>query len=73
MFLGFLWSFQVIQLTFVFLFHNYLKKHYHVFTSVGVKESNWAISMTAFWFFIYQPDLRKHWICVMPVLGIWVQ
>lgn len=37
----------------------------HGLTLVGAKESNWA--MTAFWFFIHQPDVRKHWVYVIPI------
>ena len=38
------------------------RKHYHVLTTEGAKELNWTISMIAFCFFIYQPDMRKHWV-----------
>lgn len=70
MFLGFVWSLQVTQLTFVLLFHNYFLKIAMYLTSVRVKESNWAISMRALWFFIYQPDMRKHWQYAIPLRNL---
>lgn len=66
-FLGFGWPFQVIQSSFVLLLAIIIFLNYHVLTLVGAKGSDWTILMTAFWFFIYQPDTRKHWVSVMPV------
>lgn len=62
-----MWSFHVIQSMLCFYFAIIEKKHYHVLTSERAQELNWTISMIAFWFFIYQPDMRKHWVCELRI------